>query len=95
MLENVHGKKGPVLPVFIFIRLQSNPFNIPNCNSTQPSNVTYLRGDFSSSAEFYVSVGVFGFLYCTFTLILYLGYQHVYRETSRGPVVVSEQNGVL
>ncbi|KAB5536817.1 hypothetical protein PHYPO_G00111690 [Pangasianodon hypophthalmus] len=67
-------------------RLQNQHFDIPNCNASVPSNVTYLRGDFSSSAEFFVSVGVFGFLYCTFTLILYLGYQHVYRETSRGPI---------
>ncbi|MCJ8744207.1 hypothetical protein PDJAM_G00115940 [Pangasius djambal] len=68
-------------------RLQKQHFDIPNCNASIPSNVTFLRGDFSSSAEFFVSVGVFGFLYCTFTLILYLGYQHIYRETSRGPIV--------
>lgn len=69
-------------------RLASNTFDIPICNTTQPSfNHTHLRGDYSSSAEFYVSVGVFAFLYCTFTLVLYLGYQHVYRETTKGPVV--------
>ncbi|KAG7319276.1 hypothetical protein KOW79_017750 [Hemibagrus wyckioides] len=68
-------------------RLQSQPFTIPSCNASQTGNVTFLRGDYSSSAEFYVSVGVFGFLYCTFTLILYLGYQHIYRETTRGPIV--------
>ncbi|KAG7273379.1 hypothetical protein CRUP_026370 [Coryphaenoides rupestris] len=67
-------------------RLGAKPYVIPSC-SISPANNTYLQGDFSSSAEFFVSVGVFGFLYCTATLILYLGFQHVYRQTSRGPLV--------
>ncbi|XP_051767551.1 synaptophysin-like protein 2a [Ctenopharyngodon idella] len=66
-------------------RLQSQPYEIIHCNGS--TNKTYLQGDFSSSAEFFVSVGVLGFLYCTFTLILYLGYQHVYRESNRGPTI--------
>lgn len=66
-------------------RLQSQPFNIMHCNGTETK--TYLSGDYSSSAEFFVCVGVFAFLYCTFTLVLYLGYQHVYRETNRGPII--------
>ncbi|KAF5902747.1 synaptophysin-like protein 1, partial [Clarias magur] len=68
-------------------RLQTSSYSIPNCNASIPANVTFLQGDYSSSAEFYVSVGVFAFLYCTFTLVLYLGYQHVYREATRGPIV--------
>ncbi|XP_028262152.1 synaptophysin-like protein 2a [Parambassis ranga] len=67
-------------------RLSAYPFDIPSCNSSL-SNKTYLQGDFSSSAEFFVCVGVFGFLYCTATLILYLGYQSVYRQTTRGPII--------
>lgn len=74
-----------VLPLF---RLSAYAYKIPSCNSS-PSNETYLQGDFSSSAEFFVCIGVFGFLYCTATLILYLGYQHVYRQTTRGPIIVS------
>ncbi|XP_051957918.1 synaptophysin-like protein 2a [Xyrauchen texanus] len=66
-------------------RLPSQPFNVPDCNGSM--NRTYLQGDYSSSAEFFVCVGVFGFLYCTFTLILYLGYQQVYRESNRGPTI--------
>lgn len=66
-------------------RLPSQPYKIAHCNGT--TNVTYLQGDFSSSAEFFVAVGVLGFLYCTFTLILYLGYQQVYRESNRGPTI--------
>ncbi|XP_045932153.1 synaptophysin-like protein 2a [Micropterus dolomieu] len=71
---------------FYPFRLPAKPYELPICNGTQ-FNVTYLQGDFSSSAEFFVSVGVFGFLYCTATLILYLGYQNVYRQTTRGPII--------
>ncbi|XP_017279257.1 synaptophysin-like protein 2a [Kryptolebias marmoratus] len=67
-------------------RLSAQPYQLPTCVEGQ-TNSTYLQGDFSSSAEFFVCVGVFGFLYCTATLILYLGYQSVYRQTSRGPII--------
>lgn len=66
--------------------LPAQPYHVPLCNGSV-SNETFLQGDFSSSAEFFVCVGVFGFLYCTATLILYLGYQNVYRQTSRGPII--------
>ncbi|XP_047439585.1 synaptophysin-like protein 2a [Mugil cephalus] len=76
-----------VSPEFAYpFRLAAYPYKIPSCNGTAPNN-TYLQGDFSSSAQFFVCVGVFGFLYCTATLILYLGYQSVYRQTTRGPIV--------
>ncbi|XP_072306201.1 synaptophysin-like protein 2b [Eucyclogobius newberryi] len=67
-------------------RLAQHPYIVPSCdNSTDPSR--YLTGDHTSSAHFFVCVGVFCFLYSTAMLILYLGYQHVYRESSRAPVV--------
>ncbi|XP_068998508.1 synaptophysin-like protein 2a [Embiotoca jacksoni] len=66
-------------------RLSTYRYKIPICNGS--STDAFLQGNFSSSAEFFVSVGVFGFLYCTATLILYLGYQNVYRQTSRAPVI--------
>ncbi|KAL6111352.1 sypl1 [Pungitius sinensis] len=76
-----------IQPMFGYpFRLPAHSYEMVSCNSSQ-ANETFLQGDFSSSAEFFVCVGAFGFLYCTATLILYLGYQHVYRQTSRGPIV--------
>ncbi|XP_041836598.1 synaptophysin-like protein 2a [Melanotaenia boesemani] len=81
------GQQQEVTPVFGYpFRLAAKPYQVPTCNGTL-SNTTYLQGDFSSSAEFFVCVGVFGFLYCTATLILYLGYQSIYRQSTRGPVI--------
>lgn len=70
-------------------RLSAYPYQVDTCPGPAHvfGNKTYLQGDFSSSAEFFVCVGVFGFLYCTVTLILYLGYQNVYRQTTRGPTI--------
>ncbi|XP_035244837.1 synaptophysin-like protein 2a [Anguilla anguilla] len=68
-------------------RLPSYGYDFPNCSDPDKPMKMFLQNDYSSSAEFFVCIGVFGFLYCTATLVLYLGYQHVYRETSRGPMI--------
>ncbi|XP_049589026.1 synaptophysin-like protein 1 [Syngnathus scovelli] len=81
------GEPVNVKPVFGYpFRLSAYPYEMPSCDGS-PANRTFLQGDFSSSAEFFVCVGVFGFLYCTATLVLYLGYQHVYRQTTRAPFI--------
>ncbi|KAF5901514.1 synaptophysin-like protein 1, partial [Clarias magur] len=69
-------------------RLNAQKFDVPKCNTSKTGEMIpyHLIGDFSSSAQFFVGVGVLGFLYCTIILVVYVGYQHMYRESNRGPV---------
>ena len=42
-----------------------------------------LIGDYSSSAQFYVTFAVFVFLYCIAALLLYVGFTNLYRDSRK------------
>ncbi|XP_058379440.1 synaptophysin-like protein 1 isoform X1 [Diceros bicornis minor] len=71
------------------------PFRLNQASFQAPSGVNVcevewkrhvLIGDYSSSAQFYVTFAVFVFLYCMATLLLYLGYTNLYRDSRKLPM---------
>ncbi|XP_021501559.1 synaptophysin-like protein 1 isoform X1 [Meriones unguiculatus] len=70
-------------------RLNQASFHTPSdvsvCNVTWKNHV--LIGDYSSSAQFYVTFAVFVFLYCIAALLLYVGYTNLYRESRKLPMI--------
>lgn len=71
--------------VYFFYRLNRASFQSHSggnvCNVTWEDHV--LIGDYSSSAQFYVTFAVFVFLYCMAALVLYVGYTSLYRESRK------------
>lgn len=61
--------------------------NTSLCNHSVTT--THLMGDSASSAEFFVGIAIFCFLYCMVALLVYLGYMHVYKDSDFGPIFVS------
>ncbi|XP_060114039.1 synaptophysin-like protein 1 [Heteronotia binoei] len=57
-----------------------------NCNGTWPEQY-HLVGDFSSSAQFFVTFAVFVFLYCIAALVVYLCFLHLYRGAGKLPMI--------
>ncbi|XP_056338036.1 synaptophysin-like protein 1 [Oenanthe melanoleuca] len=46
----------------------------------------HLMGNFSSSAQLFVTLAALVFLYCITALVVYIGYNHVYRHNNKVPL---------
>ncbi|XP_044775829.1 synaptophysin-like protein 1 isoform X4 [Neomonachus schauinslandi] len=64
---------------------QTHPY-VNVCDVNWKSYV--LIGDYSSSAQFYVTFAVFVFLYCIAALLLYVGYTSLYRDSQKLPMII-------
>ncbi|XP_030633520.1 synaptoporin isoform X2 [Chanos chanos] len=67
-------------------RLNQVSFEVPLCEGKRRERL-FLVGDFSSSAEFFVTIAVFAFLYSLMATVVYIFYQNKYRENNRGPLI--------
>ncbi|XP_075882886.1 synaptophysin-like [Nelusetta ayraudi] len=67
-------------------RLHQEYFDAPSCKSGSKDRV-FLVGDYSSSAEFFVTIGVFAFLYSTAALSIYVFFFEKYKENNKGPLI--------
>uniref|UniRef100_A0A8D0HFW9 Synaptophysin n=1 Tax=Sphenodon punctatus TaxID=8508 RepID=A0A8D0HFW9_SPHPU len=69
-------------------RLHQVYFDAPACKGSEVDKV-FLVGDYSSSAEFFVTIAVFAFLYSLAAALVYIFMQEKYRENNKGPMIVS------
>ncbi|XP_059805451.1 synaptophysin-like [Hypanus sabinus] len=67
-------------------RLHQVYFTAPSCRGERPQQY-FLTGDFSSAAEFFVTIAVFAFLYSAGALLTYIFLQNKYRQGNRGPLI--------
>lgn len=74
--------------LLFFFRLHQEYFDAPTCKGGPPERL-FLVGDYSSSAEFFVTIGVFAFLYSMAALSVYVFALEKYRENNKGPLIVS------
>ncbi|NXS74363.1 SYPL2 protein, partial [Pandion haliaetus] len=66
-------------------RLYQIPFEMPDCEGESETRTLHLIGDFSAPAEFFVTLGVFSFLYAMVALVLYLRFHSLYGENKKLP----------
>ncbi|KAM9410588.1 synaptoporin [Pholidichthys leucotaenia] len=67
-------------------RLYQVSFEAPACEAMRRERV-FLNGDYSSSAEFFVTIAVFSFLYSFVATVVYIFFQNKYHENPRGPLI--------
>lgn len=82
-----------ILKLLLLIRLHQEYFDAPTCKSGNKERV-FLVGDYSSSAEFFVTIGVFAFLYSTAALSIYIFFFEKYKENNKGPLIVSSHTSL-
>uniref|UniRef100_A0A8C7WS04 Synaptoporin b n=1 Tax=Oryzias sinensis TaxID=183150 RepID=A0A8C7WS04_9TELE len=70
-------------------RLHQVHFKAPSCEESS-GEVVFLNGDFSTAAQFFLTVGVLAFLYSLLATVVYIFYQNKYLKNNRGPLVVRE-----
>ncbi|NXS06584.1 SYPL2 protein, partial [Neodrepanis coruscans] len=66
-------------------RLYQIPYGMPDCQEESEARTLYLVGDFSAPAEFFVTLGVFCFLYSMAALVLYLRFHSLYTQNTKLP----------
>ncbi|XP_067880492.1 synaptophysin a [Heterodontus francisci] len=67
-------------------RLHQMYFDAPTCRNDWTERY-FLTGDYSSSAEFFVTIAVFAFLYSAAATVVYIFFQPKYRENNKGPMI--------
>ncbi|XP_077385557.1 synaptoporin isoform X1 [Festucalex cinctus] len=67
-------------------RLHQVSFEVPVCEGMRRERL-FLIGDYSSSAEFFVTIAVFAFLYSLVATVIYIFFHNKYRENIRGPLI--------
>lgn len=72
----------------VHTRLHQVSFEAPACEAMRRERV-FLIGDYSSSAEFFVTIAVFAFLYSLVATFIYMFFLNKYHENSRAPLIVS------
>lgn len=77
-------------PPSLHPRLYQIPFGMPTCEDGSEARTLYLVGDFSAPAEFFVTLGVFSFLYSMAALVLYLRFHSLYTENTKLPFTVRQ-----
>lgn len=84
------GKDNEVVPLpFRYpYKLDDTCFHIPVCVPKSPNSTEIcVYGNYTSSAEFYVFVGVMAFLYALGALILYVFWDELYQHNEKVPIV--------